>query len=212
MSDEIYIYALIAQDGNGPVRMAGGTDISAPAREPSGQPLTDSRDVNAISAQTHNLTELLLQPVPKAHRENMGLFMGTRFGSLEDDRIFQQSRRADGGRFASPAAFRRTLPSTVPAEISIAFGLHGPLITFADSDAPARLAITRAARWIATGKISAAIAGSFDFLTEAGGGSPNQARVCRTRLCLVATRDALADLNPLMTVAQATVNDFSLLM
>ncbi len=212
MFDNIYIYAHISQNGDGPICMAGDIDIRVPAQPPPEQPPLDSHDANAISAQALHLTELLLRSVPKIHRENMGLFMGTRFGSLEDDRIFQQSRRDEGGRFVSPAAFRRTLPSTIPAEISIAFGLHGPLITFADSAAPARLAITRAARWIASGKISSAIAGSFDFLTATGGNSPNQVRTCHTRLCLAATRETLADINPLMTVTQAIINDFSFLM
>ncbi len=157
-----------------------------------------------ISTQAHGLAALLLRDVPMQQRENMGLFIGTRYGCLEDDRIFQQSRREDGGKFASPAAFRRTLPSTLPAELSIAFGIRGPLITYAESDAPAMIAIIRAYHWIATGRISTAVAGSFDFLLT-GPSNCSAAPICRTVLCLMAARGTFHDLNIWAEITHAAI-------
>ncbi|MGC8540388.1 MAG: beta-ketoacyl synthase N-terminal-like domain-containing protein [Phycisphaerae bacterium] len=206
MTDTVYMYALVGQSGTKPVYCA--RNMSADARPPDDREDSNlsGREINAITTQSHKLTSVLLQGVSAAQRETMGLFIGTRYGSLEDDRIFQASRVADGGRFASPAAFRRTLPSTVPAELTIAFGLRGPLITFADRQTPGMLAIIRAAKWIAGGRMNAAIAGSLDFITPAHADSPDSSSVCRTLLCLLATRDTFSELRPWAKIMLAEIS------
>lgn len=206
MTDTVYMYALAGQSGTKPVYCARNMSADAPPPDDREHSYLSGREINAITAQSHNLTTLLLQGVLAAQRETMGLFIGTRYGSLEDDRIFQASRVADGGRFASPAAFRRTLPSTVPAELTIAFGIRGPLITFADRQTPGMLAIIRAAKWIAGGRMNAAIAGSLDFITPDYADSPDSSSVCRTLLCLLATRDAFSELRPWARIMLAEIS------
>ena len=203
--NDIYVYTIIAQQDNTPIHLAGNNDTYSAARPLADKPPSLGRETTLIAAQAHELTALLLKPVSIAQRQNMGLFVGTRFGSLEDDRMFQKSRLADSGKFANPAAFRRTLPSTVPAELSIAFGIRGPLITFADSATPAMIAIIRAYHWIATGGITAAVAGSFDFLLSGDTVSPATAPMCRTLLCLMAMREAFDELNPWAAITQAAI-------
>lgn len=204
MSDPIYMYALAVQEGANPACGAGNIigDFTPPLGLENCQ-LSD-REINPGVTQAHRLTAWLLQQIAPTQRELMGLFIGTRYGSLEDDRLFQASRVADAGKFASPAAFRRTLPSTVSAELTIAFGLRGPLITFADHRTPSLLAIIRAANWIARGRLNAAVAGSLDFLSPHQLGSPDSQSVCRTVLCLLATREAFLELSPwaAMTLAE----------
>ena len=60
----------------------------------------------------------LLEQVPMEKRAGVGLVIGTTLGCLETDREFERSRREAGGRYASPTAFSRTLPSTVTAEVA----------------------------------------------------------------------------------------------
>ena len=206
MTDNVYIYALAAQDGAKPACCVGSitADVALPPDLEHSH--WSDREINPVATQAHELTAWLSRGVPPAGRETMGLFIGTRYGSLEDDRIFQASRVADGGKFASPAAFRRTLPSTVSAELTIAFGIRGPLITFADHRTPSMLAIIRAANWIAQGRMNAAIAGSLDFLSPRHLGSPDSGAVCRTVLCLLATREAFSELRPWAAITLAEIS------
>ena len=205
MTETVYIYALAAQDGRKPVHCARNMNADVPPPDDMEHSYLSGRESNAMTAQAHELTALLLRGVSVPQRESMGLFIGTCYGSLEDDRLFQASRVADGGKFASPAAFRRTLPSTVPAELTIAFGIRGPLITFADRETPGMLAIIRAAKWIDSGRMNAAIAGSLDFLTPDHADAPDSSSSCRTLLCLLAMRAALPQLQPWATIMRAEI-------
>jgi hypothetical protein len=208
MTESIYIYTLVAQEGSGTIHFASGASQAVrqePVHETTANAAATGRDANAITSQASALAAHLLRPVPESIRHDMGLFLGTCFGCIEDDRMFQESRLADGGKFASPAAFRRTLPSTVPAELSIAFGIHGPLITYADANTPAMLPIIRAVQWIASGHISTAIAGSYDYYS---GGEPrysDRPEICRTLLCLIAKRAAFPEMAPWAVISFAGI-------
>ena len=203
--NDIYIHTIIAQPGNGPIHAAGNTaaDFAEETREAAA--FSPARETNPVASQALALMALLLNRVSTSQRQKLGLFIGTRFGCLEDDRIFQKSRIADGGKYTSPAAFRRTLPSTLPAELSIAFGIQGPLITFADSSAPTMIAIIRAYHWIATGAITAAVAGSFDFLLTGNTTSPATSPTYHTLLCLMASRETFPELNTWATITKASI-------
>lgn len=207
MSKYIYIYDLLAQDGASPV-CSLRTD-SPPVGTPAstlGNP-SATRQADPLSEQSLRLVERLLRPVSPVRRKNMGLFMGTRFGCLEDDRIFQNSRLADGGKYASPAAFRRTLPSTVPAELSIAFAIRGPLVVFAEQAAPAQRAILHALRWINSGRIDCAMAGSFDFFSPGpvANTTASEGSMCRILACLIGTGNTSPGLMPWAVITQAAI-------
>lgn len=207
MPRSIYIYGFIAQDGASPVHVAGAGSI--PVLTPgcgTAEEFPATHQTDPVGDQALRLVGQLLRQVPPTGREGMGLFMGTRFGCLEDDRNFQRSRLADGGKYASPAAFRRTLPSTLAAELSIAFAIRGPLIVFAENKTPARRAILHALHWINSGRLDSAIAGSFDyFVGHTGKSTTTESGICRTMLCLLGTDNAFPGLTPWAAITPATV-------
>ncbi len=120
------------------------------------------RQAGALSAQLLVFGGLMLADLAVSIRQTMGLFLGSTHGCLTEDLRFQRSRRMDHGRFASPAAFRGTLPSTVAAELAIAFGLQGPLLVYAGGAASGVLAIIRAVRWLEAGAVPLVLAGAAD--------------------------------------------------
>jgi hypothetical protein len=94
------------------------------------------------------LAAALLQRLPSDARANTGLVIGTAQGSLAADLEFDRSRREMGGRYASPAAFSRTLPSAVATALSVNLQLRGPLLTVLSAENCATLALRRAAAWM----------------------------------------------------------------
>jgi hypothetical protein len=89
-----------------------------------------------------------LRGVPVEARLGMGLVLGTTTGCLAADAEFDASRREAGGRYASPAAFSRTLPSTVAAEVSVKLTIGGPALTVCAGAASTAVALRRAASWL----------------------------------------------------------------
>jgi hypothetical protein len=81
-------------------------------------------------------------------RGRMGLVVGTTLGCVGEDRRFDLSRREAGGRYVSPGAFSRTLPSTVAAEVALALGLVGPSVVVSAGAGSAAVALRRAAAWM----------------------------------------------------------------
>ncbi len=101
----------------------------------------------------------LLTHIPPEMREATGVFLGMPYGSLAADLAFQRSRRADGGQFASPAAFARTLPSTLAAQVALAGGLCGPGVVVCAGSASGAVAVARASQWICSGAMESCLAG-----------------------------------------------------
>jgi 3-oxoacyl-(acyl-carrier-protein) synthase len=110
----------------------------------------------------------LLIGISDGDRDRTGLVIGTGFGCLETDRVFDQSRRDNGGRYASPAAFSRTLPSTVAAELALKLCLRGPSLVVSRGSASAAVALRRAASWMVHLDFEYCIAGGMEWTREAG--------------------------------------------
>jgi Beta-ketoacyl synthase, N-terminal domain len=176
LTKEIFIYSWTARDEPAELR-----------------PLTD---------QAVDMARLLVHDLPDQTRREMGLFIGSTTGSLEDDRIFQRSRRAQAGRYASPAAFRRTLPSTVPAELSIALGICGPLLVFAAGESSGLLAIIRAVQWIKAGRIFLALAGMLDWYGPDIAPDKQKSGSCRTLMCLIGSAATLHSRTPQIKITK----------
>lgn len=111
-----------------------------------------------------DMARQLITNIPMEILEDTGLFLGMPSGSAAADLQFQRSRRADAGKFPSPAAFSRTLPSTLNARLALALGLRGPGLVFCAGPASGALAIARASQWIAAGIMQTCIAGVVDDL------------------------------------------------
>jgi hypothetical protein len=114
------------------------------------------------------LTEALVQTLSPEQRSKMGIILTTRRGSQAIDEEFDRSRRDADGRYASPAAFTRTLPSSLPTELSIKFQIHGPLLVVmpAPSQDPLSLALLRAHSWFNHFQLDHILAGTFELHSD----------------------------------------------
>ena len=118
----------------------------------------------------------LMEQVPAEKRAEVGLVIGTTLGCLETDREFERSRREAGGRYASPAAFSRSLPSTVAAELALKFGMKGPSLVVSAGDTSTAVALRRAVRWMGEFGSEYCVAGGVEWVGE-GVGVPTGKRV-----------------------------------
>jgi hypothetical protein len=118
----------------------------------------------APSALPSLLTEALLQTLSAEQRSKMGIILATRRGSQSVDEEFDLSRREADGRYTSPAAFTRTLPSSLPTELSIKFQIHGPLLLVmpTPSQDSEVLAYSRAYSWFNHFQLDHILAGTFE--------------------------------------------------
>ncbi len=112
---------------------------------------------------------VVLAGLPEHGREKVGLVVGTTMGCLEADWEFDRSRREAEGRYASPAAFTRTLPSTIAAEMAIRFGLCGPSLVVSAGATSTATAIRRAMRWMEHFELEYCIAAGMNWHAAAGG-------------------------------------------
>ena len=109
-----------------------------------------------LHAATREIAGWLAASAGKIDRRHCGLFWASDLDSIAADRVFERSRREDGGRFVSPSAFRSTLPSIDPAALALELGITGPVITFSIESDPL-IAEQSARRWLLAGRLAAAI-------------------------------------------------------
>jgi hypothetical protein len=107
----------------------------------------------------------LLAHVPVQEIPQVGLIVGTTQGCVEADRAFDVSRR-ENPRYASPAAFATTLPSTVAARLALQFKLIGPSLVLSAGDASAAVALRRAVAWRRQLGLSWVIAGGIEQMAD----------------------------------------------
>ncbi len=165
MKDDVFIFRWIAQDsrGNNKAAEMGVETVKKPPPAFSHYTGRAERSVSSLGERARQLASLVLQDIPAKDRQTMAVFLGTMRGAREEDLIFQRSRKNSNGKYSSPAAFSRTLPSTVAAELTIEFGIRGPLLVFTAGAASGLLASVRAIRWIQSGNISLALTGALDW-------------------------------------------------
>ena len=144
-------------------------------------PGPNGRDLPPIVQELARMAHALLAAAPDIPRDRIGIILGTHHGCAFDDALFDDSRRADHGRFASPAAFARTLPTTIPAHLGLLMGLRGPTFILSSGPASTRLALHRAAAWLQALHLPLILAGGFEQHSET-----------RFRAALVALRPSAA--------------------
>ena len=127
---------------------------------------SDWQSPDPLGALMLRLTESVLGGIQTATLPqsfaDIALILGTTRGCPQSDWEFDRSRREAGGRYASPAAFARTLPSTIPAELSVKLRLTGPMLTLCAGSASTAVALRRAISWMKHMRLRACIAGGFD--------------------------------------------------
>jgi hypothetical protein len=122
---------------------------------------------DALAAGLLQVVGLVVGNLPETARGEMGFLLGTTRGCLDTDWAFDRSRR-EGARYASPAAFSRTLPSTLPAEAALRWRLTGPGNVVSAGEASAAAAVRRAAAWMRAMRLPLCIAGGFDLDPQEG--------------------------------------------
>lgn len=129
------------------VRAAAGTQAGCFTLPEGLGPGEATASGDPMAALMLRLAALLLVDIPPEERASLGVVLGTTTGCLAADAAFDRSRREAGGRYASPAAFARTLPSTVAAELSVKLKLAGPMLTVCAGDTSTAMAVRRAVSW-----------------------------------------------------------------
>ena len=87
--------------------------------------------MDSLSKAGFIASELLLQTFDRDQaKENMGIVFFGQSGSLETDKVFQQTIRDKDNFFPSPAVFVYTLPNIVTGEIAIRNKIHGETAFF----------------------------------------------------------------------------------
>ncbi len=99
---------------------------------------------------------------------SVGLCLGSLAGCVAADYDFQQGLLTRGLAFGSPATFVYTLPTATPAEVSIALGLKGGLVTLSAGSASGLAAVAAAAAQIAGRRAAACLCGGFEMPGTAG--------------------------------------------
>ncbi|NLW49522.1 MAG: hypothetical protein GXY85_01590 [Candidatus Brocadiaceae bacterium] len=124
--------ACVAEDGFGNRRTWQSWDGAAPGADDlrwsmfSETPFDAFRRLDALCRYALSAVELLTLPPPAAggRRPDLGLCLGTQYGSLDADIAF--IRTANNASGPSPRLFTYTLPSTALGEIAIRHRITGP--------------------------------------------------------------------------------------
>ena len=87
--------------------------------------------MDTLSKAGFVVSELLLQAFDREQaKEDMGIVFFNQSGSLEADRLYQQTIQDQNNYFPSPAVFVYTLPNIVNGEVAIRNKIHGETAFF----------------------------------------------------------------------------------
>jgi len=95
-------------------------------------------------------------------RMDVGIIMGTAFGSLDPSAAFMHRLFEKGPRFASPAEFPNLVPSSPVGHISIYLGLRGANLATADLATSGESAVMQSIELIAGGESEVLVAGAIE--------------------------------------------------
>ena len=95
----------------------------------------------------------------------MGLVLGSHWGDFRSSETFALGFLERGILGLSPLVFPSTVMNAMAAQVSIAVGVRGPMLTLNEVDVAGELAVARGAALIASGRASAVLAGGCDELS-----------------------------------------------
>ena len=116
----------------------------------------------AVVAARLALADASLQPGQLAE---MGLVLGSHWGDFRSSETFALGFLERGILGLSPLVFPNTVMNAMAAQVSIAVGVRGPMLTLNEVDVAGELAVVRGAALIASGRASAVLAGGADELS-----------------------------------------------
>ena len=97
---------------------------------------------------------------------DVGIILGTAFGSLDPSAAFMHRLFEKGPRFASPAEFPNLVPSSPVGHVSIYLGLRGASFATADLGTSGESAVLQAFELIGSGEEDVVVAGSVEEASE----------------------------------------------
>src|SRR5262245_15048653 len=103
--------------------------------------------------------------LPAGQLAQVGLVLGSHWGDFRSSEGFALGFLERGTPGLSPPGFPNTVMNAMAAQISIAVGVRGPMLTLNEVDAGGDLAVARGAALVASGRASAVLAGGCDELS-----------------------------------------------
>jgi 3-oxoacyl-(acyl-carrier-protein) synthase len=122
----------------------------------------DARRTSRVSRFTVAATRLALADAALDDVGAAGLVLGTEHGDLHSAIEFAEGFLRGGPAGVSALAFPNTVMNTMVSATSIAAVTHGPALTLNVRTVGGELAVARAARTIASGRLEVALAGGVD--------------------------------------------------
>jgi 3-oxoacyl-[acyl-carrier-protein] synthase II len=116
----------------------------------------------ALVAARLALADAGLQPGQLA---SAGLVLGSHWGDFRSSETFALGYLERGALGLSPLIFPNTVMNAMAAQVAIAVGVRGPMLTLNEVDVAGELAVARGAALIGTGRASAVLAGGCDELS-----------------------------------------------
>jgi 3-oxoacyl-[acyl-carrier-protein] synthase II len=116
----------------------------------------------AVVAARLALADAGLQPGQLAAA---GLVLGSHWGDFRSSESFALGFLERGILGLSPLVFPNTVMNAMAAQVAIAVGVRGPMLTLNEVDVAGELAVARGAALIASGRASAVLAGGSDELS-----------------------------------------------
>jgi len=113
----------------------------------------------AVVAARLALTDASLQA---DEMSGLGLVLGSHWGDFRSPEAFALGFLRRGVLGLSPLTFPSTVMNAMAAQVSIAVGVRGPMLTLNEVDVAGDLAVARGAALIADGRASVALAGGCD--------------------------------------------------
>ena len=113
----------------------------------------------AVVAARLALSDASLQP---DQLSGLGLVLGSHWGDFRSPEAFALGFLQRGVFGLSPLTFPNTVMNAMAAQVSIAVGVRGPMLTLNEVDVAGDLAVARGAALIGAGRASAVLAGGCD--------------------------------------------------
>jgi 3-oxoacyl-(acyl-carrier-protein) synthase len=113
----------------------------------------------AVVAARLALTDAGLQP---GQPQTSGLVLGSHWGDFRASEMFARGFLERGPLGLSPLIFPNTVMNAMAAQVAIALGVRGPVLTLNEVDVAGELAVARASALIGAGRARAVLAGGSD--------------------------------------------------
>ena len=124
----------------------------------------DARRTSRVSQLTLAATRLALADARLDLVDAAGFVLGTEHGDLHSTIEFADGYLRGGPAGLSPLLFPNTVMNTMASATTIAVGARGPSLTLNVRTVGGELAVARAARTVASGRLDVALAGGVDAL------------------------------------------------